>query len=280
MRERTGNLVGHGKLNLFYRVWEPERPVGALVLSHGMNEHSGRYAHVGKYFVDRGMSVWAMDHRGHGKSEGTRCYVNRFAEYLEDLRLLVDEASRETGFTPVLLGHSMGGLIAFRYAAAYPETLSGLVLSSPLFRAKVKVDPIKAALAPVLSALLPSLQMPAGIAPEWVSRDPEVVRAYAGDPLVGTKATPRWFVECTRAGGECAGLAADLRLPVLFLQAGADLLVDPEATRQVYTRVAHERKAFKLYPERYHEILNDPGKNEVLDDIAAWLLAQGLLSVI
>ncbi|HEY3364365.1 MAG TPA: alpha/beta hydrolase [Symbiobacteriaceae bacterium] len=276
MRERTGNLSGQGGLNLFYRVWEAERPVGNLVLSHGMNEHSGRYSHVARYFTDLGLTVWALDHRGHGRSEGTRCHVDRFGEYLADLRLLVEMAGAEGG-KPLLLGHSMGGLIAFRYAVAYPETLAALVLTSPLFQAKVKVDPIKAAIAPLMARLLPRLQMPAGIAPESVSRDPEVVKAYAADPLVGTKATPRWYTECMHAAGECAGLASGLKLPALFLQAGGDLLVDPEATRQVYNRTGHDRKSFKLYADRYHEILNDPGKEEVLADISHWLRTEGLL---
>ncbi|HYF93667.1 MAG TPA: alpha/beta hydrolase [Symbiobacteriaceae bacterium] len=277
--ERTGNFTGAGGVRLFFRIWEPEAPRATLVLVHGMNEHIGRYAHVAQFFAERGFAVYGMDHRGYGQSEGPRCHVNRFEEYLEDLRLLVDMAQERT--RPFMVGHSLGGLIAFRYALAYPDTIEALVVSSPFFAQKTKVDPVTRALAPILSLMLPRLQLSVPFAPENVCRDPDIVQKYATDPLVGRKATPRWFTEATRAGLAChQGLTQSMKLPVLFLQAGDDLIVDPEGTRAVYAQVPHQRKAFKLYPGKYHEIFNDPGREEVFQDILNWLQEQELLPTV
>lgn len=276
VQEQTGSLTGKGGLRLFYRNWTPPSPRGSIVLVHGMNEHSGRYQHVAGFFAGHGLAVYTLDQRGFGQSEGVRCYVDRFADYLHDLCLMVDLASKWG--KPVMLGHSLGGLIAYRYGLTYPERISGLVLSSPLFRQRVKINPIQQALAPLLSAVLPRVQVPSNFDPDAVSRDPEVVRAYATDPLVWRKATPRWFMEFTRVALDCQqGSSLEMKLPVLFLQAGADRLVDPEATRRVYEQVPHGRKAFRLYPDKYHEILNDPGREEVLAEILRWLQEQQLI---
>lgn len=276
IQENSGYLTGGGGLKLFYRTWKPESPRAGLILVHGMNEHIGRYSHVAEFFVNQGFAVYGLDHRGYGQSEGPRCYVSRFEEYLEDLRLLVDMA-QEHG-KPFMVGHSLGGLISFRYALAYPDTVKALVVTSPGFGSKAKIDPVTRALAPVMSFMLPRLQMAVPFKPDDVCRDPAVVQKYATDPLVGRKATPRWFIEMTRAQQAChQGLAAGMKVPVLFLQAGDDLLVDPEATRTIFALVPHEKKGFKLYPGKYHEILNDPGREEVMQDILNWMREQELL---
>lgn len=275
--EQSGFLTGTGGVKLFYRTWKPEQPKGSMVLVHGMNEHIGRYAHVADFFANQGFAIYGLDHRGYGQSEGPRCFVSRFQDYLDDLRIVVEMAAKEHG-TPMMVGHSLGGLISFRYALAFPETLRALVVSSPYFAGRTKVDPVTRAMAPLLSFMLPRLQMQVPFKPENVCRDPEVVTRYATDPLVGRTATPRWFMELNRAALAChQGLTQGMKLPVLFLQAGDDLLVDPEATRTVFGQVPHERKAFKLYPGKYHEIFNDPGHDEVFHDILNWMREQDLL---
>ncbi|OTA41840.1 MAG: hypothetical protein A6D92_03450 [Symbiobacterium thermophilum] len=276
MRERSGTLSGLGGLKLYYRCWEPEHVQGNLVLVHGAGEHVGRYEHVAAWFAGRGFAVWAMDHRGHGRSEGTRMHVDRFSDYLVDLAAFVKLAAEAHG-RPVMIGHSMGGLIAYRYAAAHPETISALVLSSPWFLSRAKVSRLEQALAPVLAVIAPRLQVKSGIPPEICTRDAERIALDQKDPLRCQTATPRWFVECTRAAAECrTRVAFPEGLPALFLVAGTDHLVDPEATRAVFDRIGHGDKRFKLYPEKYHEIFNDPGREEVFAEILDWLRAHGL----
>jgi lysophospholipase len=281
IRESSGTIAVHGGLKLFYRTWKPEEPLGGMVLVHGMNEHIGRYEHVARFFAGQGYAVYGMDQRGYGQSEGPRCHVDRFEAYIEDLHQFVTGTASEYG-SPVMVGHSLGGLIAFRYGLVHPEALQALVISSPGFGAKAKPDPITKALAPILSAVAPRLQLAVPFHPENVCRDPEVARQYGADPLVWKKATPRWFTEFTKAGLACCqgGLCTSMKLPVLFLQAGDDLIVDPEATRAVFEQVPHERKAFKLYAGKYHEIFNDPGKEDVFQDILTWLQQQELIQVV
>ncbi|MEW8978631.1 MAG: lysophospholipase [Symbiobacterium sp.] len=276
MKERSGSLTGRGGLSLYYRVWEPEQATGSLVLVHGAGEHVGRYEHVAAWFAARGFAVWAMDHRGHGRSEGVRMHVDRFDDYLADLRGFVSLVTEASG-RPVMIGHSMGGLIAYRYAASYPETISALVLSSPWFLSRAKVSRAEQALAPLLAVIAPRLQVKSGIPPEACTRNAERIALDQKDPLRCQTATPRWFVECTRAAAECrtAVIFPD-GVPALFLVAGADQLVDPEVTRQVFDRIGYADKQFKLYPEKYHEIFNDPGYEEVFAEILSWLEAHGL----
>jgi len=276
MRESSGTLSGLGGLKLHYRCWEPEEARSSLVLVHGAGEHVGRYEHVAAWFAARGFAVWAMDHRGHGQSEGTRMHVDRFSDYLVDLAEFVKRVAGSHG-RPAMIGHSMGGLIAYRYAAVYPETISALVLSSPWFLSRAKVSRVEQALAPLLAVLVPRLQVKSGIPPEACTRNAERIALDRQDPLRCQTATPRWFVECTRAAAECrTTVTLPDGLPALFLVAGSDQLVDPDVTRAVFDRIGHADKQFKLYPEKYHEIFNDPGHEEVFEEILAWLREHGL----
>lgn len=281
--EETGYFTGSGGVRLFYRLWRGKEPARAsVVMVHGANEHSGRYRQVAEFLVGHGFEVAAFDQRGYGRSGGPRCHVDRFGQYLEDLHQFVTMVSqRAVGrCKPVLIGHSLGGLIAFSYAVAHPDSIAALIVSSPWFALRMKVSPVEQVLAPVMARVLPRLQRPANVRPEHLSRDPEMVRAYREDPLVGTTATPRWFVECSRAAWRARHeLAPRLSVPALFLQGEDDRIVDPEATRAVFEAIGHARKALRLYPGRYHEIFNDPGYEEVFEDIVEWLGAQGLPGV-
>lgn len=276
MKERSGRMAGLGGLSLFYRSWEPEQAKATLVLVHGAGEHVGRYEHVAAWFAARGFAVWAMDHRGHGQSEGTRMHVDRFDDYIEDLHRFVDLVTKESG-RPVMIGHSMGGLIAYRYAAVHPETISALVLSSPWFLSRAKVGKVQQVMAPLISVIAPRMQVAAGIPTEVCTCNPEVNARDRQDPLLCKTATPRWFMECSRAAAECrTTLSFRNELSVLFLVAGNDQLVDPSVTREVFDRLPQGDKRFHLFPEKFHEIFNDPGYEEVFAEILEWLRERGL----
>lgn len=277
MQTIQGTMQGLGGLKLHYRRWKPENPVGSLVIVHGTNEHIGRYQHVVDYFLARRLEVCALDQRGYGRSEGVRCYVDHFSDYLTDLHSFLNFCDLAA---PVMVGHSLGGLIAYRYAVTYPDRLSGLVLSSPFFALRYPLTCTQRVVLPVLSRVAPRLQIRFPIPGKLVSRNPAVAEAYEADPLVGKTFTPRWFVECRRAGRDSLrGRGGVLRVPALFLQAGDDHLVSPAATRAVFNKVPHKRKALKIYSDKYHEIFNDPGYEEVFADIWRWLNEEGLVQM-
>jgi len=278
MRQSNGEFVGQGGLKIRYQLWEPEHLRGNLVLSHGAAEYSGRYEHVAAWFCEQGFAVWALDHRGHGRSEGKRMHVDHFDHYLEDLHAFVKIATEKYG-RPILVGHSMGGLIAYRYALIHSGMLAGLVLSSPWFRTKMKLPPVAKALAPVVAAIAPTAKAGAAIPPEYCTKNTAMLERDAKDSLIVRGSTVGWFMQCSRAQEPCFhGSTLPPGLPVLFMQAGEDKLADPEATRTVFERVAHAQKSFQLYPEKYHEIFNDPGYEDVFRDLLAWLEEQGLVA--
>lgn len=271
---RSGYLEG-GPVPIFWQAWRTAAPAGPpVVVAHGKSEHSGRYAHVAAFLNGLGLPVWALDHRGHGRSGGARVYVDRFQDYLDDLHRFVGHVTRAEGARPILLGHSMGGLISIRYAQDYPGALIGLALSSPFLGLGTPVPlPLRLA-APLLSALAPRLPIRQGANVNTITRDPEVWQRYVSDPLVHIVATPRWFTACLREHAVALARAERLALPTLFLVAGSDLLVDPAATRALYERVPGPKR-WHLYPDRYHEVFNDYGHAEVLRDLGAWMAEQG-----
>lgn len=269
----SGTLQGNNGCALFCRSWQPaESPVASIALIHGLGEHSGRYEHVGRYFADRGYFVTAIDLRGHGQSQGQRGHIDRFQNYLNDVKSLIDHAKAQYPRAPlVLAGHSMGGLIALVYALKYPDGLTSVVASGPGLRGRVHVPGWKSALGKAMSSLYPALSMPSGLDPAGVSRDPAVVQAYIADPLVHDKVTARWFTEFMEAGRWAMVEARSLAVPTLILQGGEDQLVDPAASKEFYDRIGLDEKQYIEYETLYHEIFNEPEKLSVFADVEAWL---------
>jgi alpha-beta hydrolase superfamily lysophospholipase len=271
-RHEEGHFQDHQGIKIYYQTWISDKPKATLALSHGIGEHSGRYAHVADYMTRRSFEVWACDLCGHGKSGGKRCHINSFDDYLDEIGLLIQMAKdRDPAKKVFLLGHSLGGLIAPEYAIENASQLAGLIMSAPALRDKVKVPPAKAFLAKILSRLAPSYSTPTGLDPNLLSRDPEVVRKYVEDPLVHAVATTRFFTEFRRAQDETMRLAHKITLPCLVLQGGADEIVDASATSHFFGKLGSSDKTLKIYDGFYHEVLNEPGKENVLNDIEVWM---------
>ena len=272
MQHRSGQLQGVKGLTLYWQAWLPEEtPKAVVVLAHGLAEHSGRYAHVAEHLVTHGYAVYALDHRGHGRSHGRRAQVDRMDYVVDDMhRFAAQVRLDQPGKALFLLGHSMGGGIALAYALKYQDELSGLVLSSPavLFEG---VSPLQARAVTILSALAPGMPLLVldGTA---VSRDPEVVRAYDGDPLNYRGKIPvRTVAELTRSAEQLQEKLGALRLPVLLLHGTEDRLVDAKASRLVHDRASSPDKTLRLYEGLYHEVFNEPERDRVLADLSGWL---------
>lgn len=244
------------------------------MVTHGFAEHAGRYAFVASRLVGAGYAVHAADLRGHGRSEGRRTSVVRFSDYLDDLgRLIGYVRSAEHGERTVLLGHSMGGLIALSYALVNPAHIDALVLSAPAVLPG-RVSRLTVAAGRVMSTVAPN----AGVVKlplHRISRDPAVVAAYHADPLVfETPIRARLGAELLDAMRRVDAQLATLRMPLLVMQGTDDGLVDPRSAAFVYEHAGSSDKTLKTYPGLWHEIFNEPERDEVIDDIVKWLDAR------
>ena len=275
MKRKEGQFAGQGGLRLYWQAWLPEGEVRAVVIvAHGYGEHGGRYGNLVERLVPKGFAVYALDHRGHGESEGPRGHVGRFAEFVADLhafRVRIEEEQR--GKPLFLLGHSLGGLIAVRYLLAHDQGLAGAILSSPALGIHNEPSRLLQWLGKLLSRIAPRASFQGNVAPELLSRDPEVGRAYVADPLVHKRASARFFTEFKWAMANALDRAAEIRLPLLILQAGDDRLVDVRATENFASRVEGAAKELHVYPGLYHETFNElPADRErVFGDLETWL---------
>jgi alpha-beta hydrolase superfamily lysophospholipase len=274
MTRQDGYLNGAGGLRIFWQCWRPdEQPRAVVVIAHGVSEHSDRYAHVAARLVAERYAVYAIEHRGHGRSEGPRALIDRIDNAVADLDQLVLLAAAENpGSQVFLLGHSMGGAVALSYTISHRDRLAGLMLSGALAALEAAPAHMRIA-ARVLSVLAPKLPL-VEIDASLVSRDPEVVRAYVEDPLVYRGKLPvRTVAELASAIDSFPTGAAEITIPTLIMYGTADRLCPPEGSVMLSERIASADLTIRPYEGLYHEILNEPEQDQVLDEICSWLAA-------
>jgi len=264
-------IDGPGSKKLFTQSWLPdkEEPLkGIIVIAHGLAEHSGRYMNVVNYFIPLGYGVAAIDHLGHGRSEGDRCYVKSMDDFVEPLNHFVLDVKKQYPSMPViLLGHSMGGLIATLFLSKYQNNITAAILSSPAVVGVGKVSMVQQ-----LQILLKSIFSPKSgfmqLSAKDVSRDPKVVEGYENDPLVYSgKMTFGLAVSMGKAMRKLQTTAKNITLPVLIVQGGKDTLINPEGAEKLLSWLGSKDKTLTVYPESYHEVLNEPEKFELLEEL-------------
>lgn len=257
---------------LFRRSWLPDRPARVVLLVHGYAEHSGRYDHVGTWLAERGYAVHAYDHRGHGRSEGLRCHVDRFEELLDDLGVVLEAVSGEHAERPVyLLGHSMGGLVVSRFVAERRPHVEAAVTSGAALALSPELSRGRALAARALRRVAPRLALGSGLDPHGLSRDAEVVRAYLEDPHVHRTMTVSLAAELLGAVEDVASRAFEVQVPMLLLHGEDDPLCPAEGSRAFHRGLHEARSALRIYPGLRHEILNEPEREAVLQDIHGWI---------
>ena len=264
-----------GTSRLYRQSWLPEgESRAAVVLVHGLGEHSGRYEYLAAHCSARGFAVHALDHYGHGKSDGLAGHVERFSVYLDGVRELVGRVRDEHPGIPLfLLGHSMGGLIAAAFLREAQSEFRGAVLSGPALKSDAAPPAIVLWINRLLSWLAPTLPM-IGLDPAGVSRDAKVVRAYVGDPLVHHgKVRARLIAEMMAAMNKTLAQAPDINLPILIMHGEDDVLTSPDGSREFFAHAGSADKTLKIYPGLYHEIFNEPEKDVVLTEMTDWLEA-------
>jgi len=273
-RHEDGRFTGVGGLEIYWQAWLPAgTPQAIVTIAHGGAEHSGRYAWTAGQLTVRGYAVYAIDHRGHGRSAGPRAYVDRIDNAVADLHTLDGIArERHPGMPVFLLGHSMGGLIALAYALRHQDELAGMVLSAPL--AVLEVNPAARFGGRLLSTVAPRLPV-YKIDGTTVSRDPAVVRAYDDDPLNHRGMLPaRTVGEIAATVDTFAERLPELRLPILTVYGSGDRLVDNRGSQLVDERSSSEDSTLIAYDGLYHEVLNEPERDQVIADVAGWLDAR------
>jgi alpha-beta hydrolase superfamily lysophospholipase len=264
-------------LSLHRQHWPaPDTPRGQVLLVHGLGEHSGRYAHVAAALNAAGWDVHGYDQRGHGRSGGPRGGLPHREALLEDLAAMFDALPATAG-PRVLLGHSMGGLLAARFVAealadapaAWSRTPTALVLSSPALDAGLRGwQRLQLKLA---HALVPDLAVGNGLKPEWVSSDPAVVRAYVGDPLVHDRITARLARFIVDGGARVLAAAPHWRVPTLLMWAGADRCVAPGGSAAMAAAAPAAVCTSRRFDGFAHEIFNEPQRGEALAQLVGWL---------
>ncbi len=269
--ERT--FDGVGGVRIVYDVWTPPTPPrGVVVVSHGFGEHARRYDHVAERFGQSGLVTYALDHRGHGRSDGKRVFVRDITEYTGDFATLVGIAAEENpGLKRIVLGHSMGGGIVFAYGVERPDDYAAMVLSGPAVDAQSGVSPVMTLLAKTLGTVAPGLPVEQ-LETDAVSRDPAVVAAYNADPLVHHGKLPAGVARALIGVGESMPRrAAALSAPLLVVHGGQDKLVPVAGSHRLMDCVGSSDAHLKVYPELYHEVFNEPERDLVLDDVVSWM---------
>ncbi|MFU8802678.1 MAG: lysophospholipase [Bradymonadaceae bacterium] len=273
----SGYWITPDGIQLFWRSWAGEEATrrGCVALMHGYGEHSGRYSHVATALVRAGYNVMAIDARGHGRSTGIRAHVGRFHDYVSDLAILKRKIEGRWPHLPLFVfGHSNGGLIALRYALTHPTRVKGFIVTSPLCGIAVKVNPVKAFAGDVMSRLRPSFALPSGLAPEAVCKNPRVVEHYSSDPLVLSDATARWFTEVNATTDDTLARAREIDQPFLWLISGDDRVVDSACAERLFHKLGSRDRELEIYPDLYHEILNEEAWEDILRRIVSWMEAR------
>ena len=275
MRQCEGTLRGSGNIPLWYWGQVVDEARGTCLLVHGLGEHSGRYRHVAEALTRERFSVWALDYRGHGRSGGRRGHCGSFDELLDDVGRGVAHLQSEVAQgLPILIGHSLGGLIVLSYALGHPRAVRAVVASSPALGLSMPLPRLKQWFADTLGHLCASLTVDNGVRPEWLSHDPQVVSDYQSDPQVHRQVSFGGYLAARGAMAWAAVHAAQMAVPCLIMQAGGDRIVSPEASQRFAAQVKSPGSEYRVYPGWYHELFNEVDRQRALADLCQWLVAR------
>lgn len=250
-----------------------------VLIVHGLGEHIGRYEHVGQHLNRAGWAVAGYDQRGHGRSEGARGAIKQYDDLLFDLAAVVDTIKTAYPLGRLaILGHSLGGLIVARFAAALANPFENVawrrpfdlcLLSSPAL--KLPLTSIQKFLLKTVGRFTPNFAVSNGLNPNWINTDPIVVQAYRNDPLVHDRVTGRLTRFMLESSEVIRQRACHWTVPTLLLYSGSDRCVRPSGSRQLVANLPADLIRAKEYEHMAHEILNEPDRVEVLGEIENWL---------
>lgn len=256
--------------------WHEEFPKeeikACLLIVHGAGEHAERHLEVAKFFAAAGYYVGMGDLPGYGRTTGRRGHIDTFQTYIDTVGLWAHKLQARFPDVPrFILGHSMGGLITACFIQLQSDTMwNGVLLSSPCLALALPVPAWKKSLASLLERWWPTLRLHNGIDSHDLCSDPAVRAHYKDDPLIENKVSVKWFCELQQAMERVHKEVAQFNAPVWIIQGGADRIVDPAATRCWYEQLHVQDKQLVWVPDGYHELLQDFGKRERMEEMLAW----------
>jgi alpha-beta hydrolase superfamily lysophospholipase len=265
--------------NIFFQSWTKPNTKKVLIIQHGFGEHSDRYGHLLDVLKDESISVYGIDSRGHGRSDGKRGHVNQFQNYIDDLADLIRIAKDEQNVAKmILLGHSLGGIIALQYATEgfNQDNISGLVISSASFIPKMDFEKqVKKAAAEFLCNFMPAMTLDANLDVNFLSHDKSEIEAYQKDPLVHGKISFQMGKNLFHLAAVMYNKAHLIKVPIFMIHGDQDGIADVGGTRDFYRNLTADNKDIKIYPGLYHETMNElPEYREiVLADVKNFILS-------
>jgi acylglycerol lipase len=273
MKTEEGEYLGYDGKKMFMRGWLPDGEPRALAIGiHGLGAHSGNVSFVGQSFAEHGYAFMAPDLRGFGHYDGVKGHVESFGEIIEDVNNFVAEMKdRFGGCQAFMFGHSFGGLVTVHYSLKYGEQLDGIMIPCPAVSERLEMGSGTRALAGLLSKVNVKKKFNMGLNLDYISKNPEVVKRNKEDPLRIHECTPRFGAEGLKARVEGFNSAYKVTIPVIVQQSEEDLILIPEKNKEFFDNIASEDKTFKMYPGLYHEPFEEPGGEEVMADMFAWL---------
>lgn len=257
---------------LFAQTWRPSNPRAVLIVVHGLGEHSGRYAHVAAFFAQQQVATVALDHYGHGQSEGKRGHIPRYEYFMEIIDELIAQVKPQFEGLPLYLwGHSMGGNIVLGYLLRHrPQPMAGVVVTGPAVRPGFEPPKLMVALGKITRRIYPSFTQPNQLDVKGLSRDPAVVKAYQDDPLVHDRLSSELGIGLLEWGQWLLDHQHTAPLPLLVMHGTADRLTSPKATEAFFANVTGNA-TLKLWEGFFHELHNEPEQHQVLSYLWQWM---------
>lgn len=263
-------------LDIFAQSWEPTivQPKAVVCLVHGHGEHISRYAHVAEAFGKEGYILFGADLRGHGRSGGARGHISSIEDFMQDIDELLGQARvRYPGLPIILYGHSIGGNLVLHYGLLRKPQIKGVIATSSALHTSVEQQKIKLLMAKMLGSLLPNSAMATGLNPKDLSRDEKVVQAYINDPLVHDKISFGFGKAMIGASSWTLAHAGEFPLPLLLLHGKADMIAFPSSSVEIAAPLK-EKCTLVLWDDAYHELHNEPEKNDVFKTMTIWMDAR------
>jgi acylglycerol lipase len=262
-------------VTFYIQGWEPEgKPKAIICLIHGLGEHTGRYAHVGRAFNEAGYALFGFDLRGHGQTGGPRGHLLSLDVVMQDIQQFVEfQKQNHPGLSIFLYGHSLGGLLTLSYVLQHPEGLQGVIVTGAMLRSAFDEMKIKNTMAKILGSIAPTIVLSTGLDATGISRDPMVVEKYLKDPLVHDKGSTGLGKAILNAIDLCFARAKEFKPPLLIMHGRDDRLVYPSGSEE-FARLASETNrdvTLKVWDGMYHEIHNEPEQAEVFEFTIEWL---------